>query len=175
LASRRRSPSSASPISAGEIRNGNFLVLRHTVRDRLREKLRQVKQTRMADGALADRGSRAVPGKSADRLLQLLRRSHQQPGDQLVLSPCRVVLVSGAAAAEPKQLADMATHETWIDLFLPPARIPIPKSGLTLRPEAGARCGSSARRDLSGGRRAIAVPTASAPDMGIDLEVRVLS
>ena len=44
-----------------------------------------------------------------------------------------------------------------------------------VRPETGARCVSSARRDLRGGRGAILVPTASAPSMGIDLEVRVLS
>jgi len=44
-----------------------------------------------------------------------------------------------------------------------------------VRPETRARCGKAARRDLRGGRGAILVPTASAPGMGIDLEVRVLS
>ncbi|SUS07896.1 hypothetical protein DF3PB_5250001 [uncultured Defluviicoccus sp.] len=34
-----------------------------------------------------------------------------------------MVLVSGAAAAEPKQLAEMATHETMDRSLLPPARI----------------------------------------------------
>jgi hypothetical protein len=46
--------------------------------------------------------------------------SDEHPGDRLVLSACRVVLVSGAAAAEPKQVADMAAHET-IDRSLPAA------------------------------------------------------
>lgn len=51
----------------------------------------------------------------------------------------------------------------WIDLFCRrhASGIPIPTSRSTLRPEARARCGSSARRDLSGRRRAIAVPTAT--------------
>ena len=44
-----------------------------------------------------------------------------------------------------------------------------------VRPETRARCGKAARRDLRGGRGAILVPTASAPGMGIDLEVRALS
>ena len=44
-----------------------------------------------------------------------------------------------------------------------------------VRPETRARCGKAARRDLRGGRGAILVPTASAPGMGIDLEVKVLS
>src|SRR5512134_4170355 len=74
----------------------------------------------MADDAPADRGAGALPKAGGERLPQLLRRSHQQPGDQLVLSPCRVVLVSGAAAAEPKPLADVAAHET-MDRSLPAA------------------------------------------------------
>ena len=35
--------------------------------------------------------------------------------------------------------------------------------GLHVRPEAGARCGKTARRDLCGGRRVTGVPTATAP------------
>ena len=41
-------------------------------------------------------------------------------------------------------------------------------------PEAGAVCLNGARRYLCGGRGATHVPTASAPGMGIDLEVKVL-
>jgi hypothetical protein len=46
------------------------------------------------------------------------------------------------------------------DLWLPPVGIchPLADCGSASRPEAGARCGSAARRDLCGGRRAIAVP-----------------
>ena len=53
----------------------------------------------------------------------LNRRSHQQPGDQLVLSPCRLVLVPRAQAAGPDQPADLAAYET-TDRPLAAARAP---------------------------------------------------
>jgi group II intron reverse transcriptase/maturase len=62
--------------------------------------------------APAGRGAGALPEAGDERLLQLLCRSHQQPGDQLVLSACRMVLVPRATAAEPDQPADMAANET---------------------------------------------------------------
>jgi hypothetical protein len=40
-----------------------------------------------------------------------LLSSHQQRGDQLVLSPCRLVLVPRAPAVRSDQPADVATHE----------------------------------------------------------------
>src|SRR6266498_4366646 len=46
---------------------------------------------------------------------------------------------------------------------LPTSPIPILNIALALLPEAGARCGNSARRDLCGGRGATRVPTATSP------------
>src|SRR6266498_3164246 len=77
----------------------------------------------MADDAPADRGAGALSEAGGERLSQLLRRSHQQQGDQLVLSPCRLVLVPRAQAAGPDQPADVATYET-TDRPLAAARAP---------------------------------------------------
>src|SRR6266511_2047773 len=77
----------------------------------------------MADDAPADRGAGALPEAGSERLPRLLRRSHQQQGDQLVLSPCRLVLVPRAQAAGPDQPADLATYEA-IDRPLAAARTP---------------------------------------------------
>src|SRR5512134_2968255 len=77
----------------------------------------------MADDAPADRGAGALPKAGDERLPQLLRRSHQQPGDQLVLSPRRLVLVPRAQAAGPDQPADLAADEA-IDRPLAAARAP---------------------------------------------------
>jgi RNA-directed DNA polymerase len=112
----------------GTSRAGTFLILRHTVRERLREKLRQVKEAiwRMMHRPVTEQG--LYLKRVMNRLPQLLCRSHQQPSDQLVLSPCRLVLVPRAPAAGPDQPADMAAHEALTDLWLPPARIrhPLP-------------------------------------------------
>ena len=68
----------------GTNKRGSYLILRHTIRERLREKLRQVKET-ITDDAPADRRAGAVPEAGGERLSQLFRRSHQQPGDQCLL------------------------------------------------------------------------------------------
>jgi hypothetical protein len=39
--------------------------------------------------------------------------------------------------------------------------LPTPRNACASRPEAGARCGSAARRDLCGGHRVTGVPTAT--------------
>src|SRR5512147_1375444 len=77
----------------------------------------------MADDAPADRGAGALPKAGGERLPQLLRRSHQQQGDQLVLSPCRLVLVPRAPATGPGQPTDLAADET-TDRPLAAARAP---------------------------------------------------
>src|SRR5205085_6356973 len=76
-------------------------------------------------------------------------------------SPC-----SGIARYGDEANADGSTGTGWIDTRLDGFPkfgrcIPTPTCALQLEPEAGARCGSSARRDPCGGPPARAVPTAT--------------
>ena len=110
----------------------------------------------MADDAPADRRAGALPEAGGERLPQLLCRSHQQPGDQLVLSPCRLVLVPRAPAAGPDQPADLAADET-TDRPLAATRAPppsTPRRAVSVMTQGRAQCGRSAGPGLSGGRRA---------------------
>ena len=95
----------------GTDKRGGFIIRRHTVRERLCGKLRQVKETikRMMHLPIQDQGAYLKAG--GKRLSELLRRSNQQPGPQLLLPPCRLVLVPRAAAAKPDQAAYMEAYE----------------------------------------------------------------
>ena len=78
LASRRPSISLASPSSADKSRTGNFLLKRKTRRDRMRAKLKEIKEE------LRRRMHQPIPeqgqwlGQVVQRLLRLPRRADQQ-------------------------------------------------------------------------------------------------
>jgi RNA-directed DNA polymerase len=71
----------------GRSREGRRLIRRHTIRERLNAKLRQVKANlyRMRHLPIPEQG--ALPAAGAERLLQLLRRPDQLPCPQRLLLP----------------------------------------------------------------------------------------
>jgi hypothetical protein len=147
----------------GRTQQGRRLIRRHTVRARLNAKLRQVKAT-CAGRCTCRSRSRALPVASGERLLQLLRRSDQLPRPQLLLLAHHALLAALPPAAQPAAPADVPEDDADRGALVAEPETPAPLSRLAVRrhdPKAGARCGSSARRDLCGGRRAIAVPTAT--------------
>jgi group II intron reverse transcriptase/maturase len=107
----------------GRNRNGNFLILRHTVRDRLREKLRQVKETiwRMMHRPIAEQGlylKRVVNG--------FLNYFAVPTNSRAINSFYRHVGWYWFRALRRRSQNHWLTWQRmrrWIDLFLPPARI----------------------------------------------------
>ncbi len=76
-----------------------------------------------ADDASADYGAGTSPEARDERLLQLLCRSHEQPGDQLIPLSCHMALASRASAAEPEWPDAMGANEA-LDRSLAAARAP---------------------------------------------------
>ena len=76
-------------------------------------------------GRVSSREKLKVQGAEArdERLLQLLCRSHEQPGDQLIPLSCHMALASRASAAEPKWPDAMGANEA-LDRSLAAARAP---------------------------------------------------
>lgn len=95
----------------GTSRSGGYLILRPHYSTAAAGQASAGQKDDTADDAPADSGAGALPEAGVERLLQLVRRPHQQPGDQLVLLQCRLVLASCAPAAGPDQPADMGTDE----------------------------------------------------------------
>ena len=147
----------------GTNKRGSYLILRHTIRERLREKLRQVKETiaRMMHRPIAEQGlylKQVMNGFLNYFAVPTNSRAINAFYYNVAWYWCR-------ALRRRSQISRLTWQRMarYIDLWLPPARIrhPYPDVRFNVRTQGGAQCGSSARWDLRGGRRAIAVPTAT--------------
>ena len=93
-------------------------------------------------------------------------------GDHGVQTPSGRSLAPRHQAAGTEASACMAANEGYRQPLPAVSTHPAPVAGTTVSrqsSEVGARCGSTARRDLCGGRPAMAVPTATAPN-GISVQ-----
>lgn len=144
-------------------KRGSYLILPHTVRQRLRERLRHVKETigRMMHRPIAEQGlylKQVLNGFFNYFAVPTNSRAINSFYRHVAWYWCRALRRRG-----------QINRLTWqrmkrlLDYWLPPARIrhPYPDLRFGVMTQGGARCGSSARRDLCGGRRAIVVPTAT--------------
>ena len=140
-------------ICATKRSNGRFTVLRQTMRERLQAKLGQVKTElrRRLHDPVPEVGSwlRSVVGGHL--------RYYGVPMNSRALSLFRFRV--GWLWIRSMRRRSQKTRLTWarmsrlIDHWLPPPRVchPYPLYRLGVIPEAGARCGNSARRDLRRG------------------------
>ena len=161
--SRRPSTSWASRTSAGSTRTGRFILLRHTIAERMRAKLLEIKETlyRMCHLPVPEQGrwlGQVVRGYFAYHAVPTNSRRDQRP------STTTSVWHWLRALARRSQKAAVPWRRMKPDRrALAAARQgPTPLAATTLprpRPEVGAECVSSARSDLSGGRGVIRVPT----------------
>jgi hypothetical protein len=109
------------------------------------------------------RGARQMACPGASRLVGLLRRADERTGDHGVPSPSGRSLAPRHQAAGTETSARMAANEDDRQSLLAVSAHPASVARTTVSrqsSEVGARCGSAARRDLCGGRPAMAVPTA---------------
>ena len=120
--------------------------------------------------APADPRAGEMAGAGRQGLLCLPRRA-----DQLGIIALSVTtwstLAPLALATEPKRQGHMATDQADRRRLPPPTQNPSSLAAAALRRQilkVGAVCPNWARTDLCGGRLATAVPTASAPSMGMD-------
>ena len=157
--SRRPSTSWASPSSAVNRRRGKFLIKRKTRRDRMRAKLKEVKQElrrRMHQPIPA----REMAGGKSSRLFQPLRGADQRPGALRIPLPRHRSLATIAQATQPERWHDLAADRKLANDWLPKPRIlhPWPNALRRHTPEVGAVCGNPACTDLCGGRAVMRVP-----------------
>ncbi len=134
----------------GKTRKGGFTVQRHTIGKRLRAKLAQVK------AELRHRLHDSIPevGKWLRAVVGGHVRYYGVPTNSRAIRCFRHQVVR--LWLRTLRRRSQKSNVTWermlryIERWLPPARIchPYPSQRLRVRPEAGARCGSAARRDL---------------------------
>ena len=143
----------------GKSRRGRFLVERKSRRDRMRAKLREIKEElRPADpraGEVAEAGR--------DRLLRLPCGADQRPVPGGIPLPRHEPLAAHASATQPKGSDDVGGGDEARRRLAPATARPPPLAEPALcrqAPEVGAGCGNAARPDLCGGRPAMSVPTA---------------
>ena len=149
----------------GKSRKGGFLIKRKTRADRMRAKLKEVKEG-CANACTGPSPSKADGWGRSSRDTSLFRRADQRPRAQRLPLPDPRPMATHASAAQPP-----GSHEMGAD-GQPGARIPAqapgpsPLAQRTFRrqtPEVGAVCGKAARTDLCGGRAVTRVPTAITP------------
>src|SRR5438034_7328760 len=124
-------------------------------------------QDRVAqDNARPHRENRGLGETDAERASELLRCLGQPPEPVVVLQQGEAALARIAQAAQPKRHASAGRGSSSAS----PASFRQSErytrclvTASTPEPEGGARCVSSARRDLYGGRLATAVPTVTGP------------
>ena len=147
----------------GKSRKGGFLIKRKTRADRMRAKLKEVKEGLRQRMAPDHRRARPMAGAGRRGIPTLFRRADQRPRAQRLPLPDPRPMATHASAAQPP-----GSHEMVAD-GQPGARIPAqapgssPLAQRTFRrqtPEVGAVCGKAARTDLCGGRAVTRVPTA---------------
>jgi group II intron reverse transcriptase/maturase len=147
----------------GTSRQGKFQLLRKSRRDRLRAKLREVKE------ALRERMHRPVPeqgGMAAagrDRVVQLPRGADEQPVAGHVPPGRHRPPEAHAAAARPERPDELGTDQSSGGRLAPQIAHPSSLARPTLRrqtPKVGAVCLKWARTDPCGRRGVTRVPTA---------------
>ena len=120
--------------------------------------------TAQGDPPRRRRGARQMACPIASRPDGLLRRADERTGDHGVPSPSGRPLAPRHQAEGTEAPARIAANEGNRQSLPPVSAHPASVAGTTVSrqsSEAGARCGSTARRDLCGGRLAMAVPTAT--------------
>jgi hypothetical protein len=108
------------------------------------------------------RGNRSLGEADVARASELLRGLGQPPEHVVVLQSGTEALAHDASATKPEGRSVLGALASSIASFRQSRHYTrCPATASTLKPEGGARCVSSARRDLCGGRGAILVPTAT--------------
>ena len=146
---------------------GGFVLGRTPARKRMRAKLRANQGTAQGDPPRRRRGARQMACPGASGLVGLLRRADERAGDHSVPAPSGRSLAPRHQAAGTEASARMAANEGNRQSLPVVSAHPASVAGTTVSRQSskvGARCGSTARRDLCGGRPAMAVPTATAPN-----------
>ena len=164
-ANRRPSTFSASPSSSGKSRRGTSWLHRKTRRDRMRAKLKEIKEELRRRMHRADPRTRELAEASGHRLFAY----HAVPTNFRALLVFRAHVKALWYAHAPATQSE-GPHD-WARMLtarrrLPPAT-PHPSSLAepALRrhpPKVGAVCGKAARTALCGGRPVMGVPTAIA-------------
>src|SRR4029077_5009728 len=120
--------------------------------------------TAQGDPPRRRRGARQMACPGASWLVGLLRRADERAGDHSVPAPSGRSLAPRHQATGTEASACMAANEgnrqSLPAVSAHPAYVARTPFSRQSR-EVGARCGSTARRDLCGGRPAMAVPTAT--------------
>ena len=134
---------------------GSFVIGRKTIKKRMLAKLQAIKMELRKTNARPHRQDRSVGEADAQRASELLRRLRQWPEPVVVLQRGALALAEVAQAAQPEGVPELGEVH-------PPHRPLLPAdqryytrchvTASTPEPEGGARCVSSARRDLCGGR-----------------------
>ena len=121
-------------------------------------------ETAQGDPPRRRRGARQMACPGASWLVGLLRRADERAGDHSVPAPSGRSLAPRHQATGTEASARMAANEGNRQSLPAVSAHPASVARTTVSrqsPEVGARCGSTARRDLCGGRPAMAVPTAT--------------
>ena len=149
----------------GQTRRGNFLLKRRTRRDRMRAKLREIKEE------LRRRMHQPIP-EQGQWLRQVVRgffAYHAVPTNWAALAAFRHHVTDlWRRSLQRRSQKDGFTWERMHEArrrLAPETQDPSPVAERPLRrqtPEVGAVCPNSARTDLCGGRSAMSVPTAIA-------------
>ena len=148
----------------GRSRTGKFLLKRKTRRDRMRTKLKEIKEE------LRRRMHQPIPEQGrwlaqvVEGILRVSCRADQLLGTQCIPPPHQAPLDAHAAASQPKGSHDVgADQEDRLGLSST-AENPTSVATAAIRrhpPKVGAACGNSARAVLCGGRSVATVPTAN--------------
>ena len=148
----------------GKSRRGKFLIKRKTRRDRMRAKLRKIKEETATAHAPADPRTGEMAEAGRPRLLQLPRSADQQLAHwprSGTMSPTSGGARCGGAARRIG--TDLGADDEAGGRLAPETAHPPSLAERALRrhtPEVGAVCGKAARTVLCGGRSAMSVPTA---------------
>ena len=133
---------------------GGFVLGRTPARKRMRAKLRQNQGTAQGDPPRRRRGARQMACPGASGLVGLLRRADERAGDHSVPAPSGRSLAPRHQAAGTEASARMAANEGNRQSLPVVSAHPASVAGTTVSRQSskvGARCGSTARRDLCGG------------------------
>ena len=148
----------------GKSRSGKFLIRRKTRRDRMRAKLRMIKEEMRRRMHLPIPIQGKWLGQVVAGYFRLPCSADEQSCARGIPLSCRQHLAAHARATQPEGQNDMGADEEDGRRLAPSAAHPAPLAQCTLRrhsPEVGAVCGKAARTVLCGGRSAMSVPTAT--------------
>ena len=145
----------------GRSRRGAFQLQRKTRGDRMRAKLRQIKEELRR--RMHDSNAGAMASAGGARILRVSRRAYQLAGYQRILPPRHQPLAAHAPAAQPEGRRDVGVNGADRQCVAPATSCSssVAKRAVCRQtPEVGARCPNWARRDLCRGGSAMGIPTA---------------